>query len=497
MADSSTPNKGLILEQTGNNVGTWGQKLNDNCISILDNNLGGNLTLSVAGNSDVTLSAAQAENLCYSFTGVLTGNINVIWPTGAGLYVINNATTGSYTLTVKPLGGTGVVVTQGNTAEVFISTNTTTAVITNTIFAPIASPTFTGPSSFTGNLGIGGAASGTYALNVVQAGASQAYFGSTGAHQATITIDNAIGGNLSVLSFADAGTSKWTILKTAGNNLSIVDVANSKTFLSAMANSSLTLGAAQNFVISSTGAATTITQSQGDNSTKIATTAYVDTAVGAGTGAIKSVKTQTFAASGTYTPSTGMAYCVAEVWGAGGGGGGVTATGSAAAGGGGAGGYVKKTITASSIGVSKAVTIGTGGTAGSNSGGTGGTGGTSSLGSIISATGGAGGVGSTTGAGGAFSGGAGGVGSSGDINATGQPGGASVSQGTAAKAISGFGGSTSLGGGGIAQAGTGSNGATAATNSGSGGGGAFSNGSAQTGGVGGDGFVIITEYCTQ
>ena len=36
----------------------------------------------------------------------------------------------------------------------------------------------------------------------------------------------------------------------------------------------------------------------------------------------KTVKRQTFTASGTYTPSTGMIYCDVEIWGGGGGGGG-------------------------------------------------------------------------------------------------------------------------------------------------------------------------------
>lgn len=129
MADSSTPNRGLILQQTGNNVGSWGTLLNDDCISILDNNLGGNLSLSVAGGIDVDLTSPQAENYYYSFTGVLIGDINVVWPTGAGFYVIDNATTGAFTITVKPTGGTGVVIPQGQTLPVFISTNTGSATL--------------------------------------------------------------------------------------------------------------------------------------------------------------------------------------------------------------------------------------------------------------------------------------------------------------------------------------------------------------------------------
>jgi len=71
------------------------------------------LTLSVAGNTDVTLTSAQAANQLQEFTGTLTGNINVIEPTNAAVYWIYNNTTGAYTLTVKTSAGTGLEIAQG------------------------------------------------------------------------------------------------------------------------------------------------------------------------------------------------------------------------------------------------------------------------------------------------------------------------------------------------------------------------------------------------
>lgn len=161
MADSFSPARNYILMQVGGDIGTWGSNLNNDAISVIDNNLGGTLTLSVAGGTNVTLSSSQVENLYYNFTGVLTGNIEVIWPTGSGFYIINNNTTGSFTLTVQPIGGTGIVIAQGAVSEVFISTNTGTAFLTNNTFAPLASPTFTGTisgvnESLTGNSSVGG-----------------------------------------------------------------------------------------------------------------------------------------------------------------------------------------------------------------------------------------------------------------------------------------------------------------------------------------------------
>lgn len=72
----------------------------------------GRLGKSVAGNTDVTLTAAEAANQFLEFTGVLTGNINVIVPAAARLFSIYNATSGAYTLTVKTASGAGVAVKQ-------------------------------------------------------------------------------------------------------------------------------------------------------------------------------------------------------------------------------------------------------------------------------------------------------------------------------------------------------------------------------------------------
>ena len=78
----------------------------------------GRLSKSVAGNVDVTLSAIEANNTILHLTGALTGNINLIVPLGTNprLWVVSNATTGAYTLTVKGSTGTGIAVAQGDKA---------------------------------------------------------------------------------------------------------------------------------------------------------------------------------------------------------------------------------------------------------------------------------------------------------------------------------------------------------------------------------------------
>lgn len=71
------------------------------------------LSKSVAGSADVTLTTVEAGNLIMEFTGALTGNINVIVPAAARMWIVKNGTSGAYTLTVKTPSGTGIAVTQG------------------------------------------------------------------------------------------------------------------------------------------------------------------------------------------------------------------------------------------------------------------------------------------------------------------------------------------------------------------------------------------------
>ena len=77
------------------------------------------LTKSVAGSSNVTLSASEYANGVVEFTGLLTGNINVVFPTAINVYYIKNSTTGAFTLTCKTAAGTGVAVAQSTQSTVF------------------------------------------------------------------------------------------------------------------------------------------------------------------------------------------------------------------------------------------------------------------------------------------------------------------------------------------------------------------------------------------
>jgi len=69
-------------------------------------------SINVAGSGNYTLSGSELNRIAYNFTGVLTGNRNVIVPQTVQQYWVTNSTTGPYTLTVKTSLASGVTVPQ-------------------------------------------------------------------------------------------------------------------------------------------------------------------------------------------------------------------------------------------------------------------------------------------------------------------------------------------------------------------------------------------------
>jgi hypothetical protein len=219
-----------------------------------------------------------------------------------------------------------------------------------------------------------------------------------------------------------------------------------------------------------------------------------------------SVNIQTFTSgTSTYTPTTGMLYCIVECVGGGGGGGGVgttSATTMAAAAGGGGGGYSRSVLSAATVGASKTVVVGTGGGGGSgNANGSAGNDTTFNSTTVV-AKGGSGGNGTGNNTIGSTQGGGGGVTGTGTFSYPGGVGGMgfwAIVAGTGAGS-SGVGGSSHFGGGaqglGSYNGSPNSSGNTG-TNYGSGGSGAasgISQGSTATGGSGQAGFCVITEF---
>ena len=239
---------------------------------------------------------------------------------------------------------------------------------------------------------------------------------------------------------------------------------------------------------------TGVTPAQFDNSTRLATTAFVRT-VGNVPGQL--INVQVFSASGTYMPTLGTTKAVVEAQGGGGAGAGAVATSNAdsCGGGGGAGAYAKVLMT--TIPASVSVTIGAGGAG--VTGGSGNNGGSTSFGSYLTVGGGLGGLvsGASTGANSAAPG-AGQTLVSTTLQLLAQAQGGSgdwgIVWGLLNNALGGKGGSSVFGGG-ANHAGSGAMGASAFSY-GAGGGGTcnVSTGAALPGGNGKSGVVIVWEY---
>ena len=115
----SSPSTRLRLEKqnTGENRNTWGQKLNDTGLELLDTAIAG--VVSIAVNGAVALSSVnyaddQARNACLVFTGA--GGFTVTVPAVEKVYLIANTCAAAVTVTA---GATGASILPGERCQVW------------------------------------------------------------------------------------------------------------------------------------------------------------------------------------------------------------------------------------------------------------------------------------------------------------------------------------------------------------------------------------------
>ena len=118
--------------------------------------------IDIAGSGDYTLSGTELNRVAYRFTGALTGARNIIVPATVQQYWIDNRTTGSYVLTVKVSGQTGVQVGQNTRGIYYCDGSDVLDADTSTVSFPIAvSQGGTGATTATNALiNLGGSATG-------------------------------------------------------------------------------------------------------------------------------------------------------------------------------------------------------------------------------------------------------------------------------------------------------------------------------------------------
>ena len=111
MANSTSANLKLTVQATGENSGTWGQITNTNLL-ILEQAIGGFQSVAITTGATLTFSngaLSNGKNQVLKLVGTIGGAVNVVVPDSVEkTYIIDNATTGAYTVTVKTSSGTGV-----------------------------------------------------------------------------------------------------------------------------------------------------------------------------------------------------------------------------------------------------------------------------------------------------------------------------------------------------------------------------------------------------
>lgn len=112
----TTAYKGYSVPTTGTEAGTWGNDLNTNTFAVIDTNLGGIVTKTLS-NVNVTLTAAESQNLILRLTGTLTANVQITTAC-QGFTLVENATTGSFTVTFTNGVGTPVFCPGGHRTTV-------------------------------------------------------------------------------------------------------------------------------------------------------------------------------------------------------------------------------------------------------------------------------------------------------------------------------------------------------------------------------------------
>ncbi len=111
MANSTSASLKLTVQATGENSGTWGQITNTNLL-ILEQAIGGFQSVAITTGATLTFSngaLSNGKNNVLKLVGTIGGAVNVVVPDSIEkTYIIDNATTGAYTVTVKTSSGTGV-----------------------------------------------------------------------------------------------------------------------------------------------------------------------------------------------------------------------------------------------------------------------------------------------------------------------------------------------------------------------------------------------------
>jgi len=226
----------LQLMGTGDQSGTWGTTTNQNLGTLLEQAITGYQSISINGLTSYSLTSLngvtdQSRNAVLSFTGTLPGVCTVTAPAVQKTYIINNATSGGYGITINTTSsGAGVTVPAGQTYIVYSDStnfyfasnfnssavNITGGTIDNTTIGSIT-PT---AGSFTTLTAQTIAAASAYNITFAGTGAITLPTGTT-AQEPTSPAVGMIRYNTTIGSFEGYNGSSWGSISGGGNATSI------------------------------------------------------------------------------------------------------------------------------------------------------------------------------------------------------------------------------------------------------------------------------------
>jgi hypothetical protein len=278
---ASTYNElGIELMATGENAGTWGTKTNTN-LDIIQQAVAGYVAQAVTDSGTTTLaitdgstSTSVARNMVIKLTGALTGTSTVTVPDSVEkLYIVENATTGSQTVTFKTVSGTGVNFT--STGYKFLFSDGTNIVEIALASPPGGSDTqiqFNNSGSFGGSANL--VWDGTN-LNIGATGEAR-FQDTTGGQYVGLKAAGTVASSYTLVLPTATGTVDQVIKTDGSGNLSFTDVAGGTSW-QAVKTTGFTAVAGEGYFCDTTLAAFTATLPAGTLGDEISFIDYAGT----------------------------------------------------------------------------------------------------------------------------------------------------------------------------------------------------------------------------
>jgi hypothetical protein len=271
---------GIELMATGENAGTWGTKTNTN-LDIIQQAVAGYVAQAVTDSGTTTLaitdgstSTSVARNMVIKLTGALTGTSTVTVPDSVEkLYIVENATTGSQTVTFKTVSGTGVNFT--STGYKFLFSDGTNIVEIALASPPGGSDTqiqFNNSGSFGGSANL--VWDGTN-LNIGATGEAR-FQDTTGGQYVGLKAAGTVASSYTLVLPTATGTVDQVIKTDGSGNLSFTDLAGGTSW-QAVKTTGFTGAAGEGYFCDTTSAAFTATLPAGTLGDEISFIDYAGT----------------------------------------------------------------------------------------------------------------------------------------------------------------------------------------------------------------------------